>query len=127
MLTLQNVILTHDVIFVQSCSCSSCISVLSLSIVSCAVRLPNHAANLTKGQQKQLRSVSISSRQEWCRSANTSYLLVGKEIYTGLSDGAIEHIINTLHDVDTEQKLFDLGIRSYEYCKQILHLLEPFK
>ena len=111
----------------KSCSCSSCISVLSPSSVSCAVRLPNHAATLTKDQQKQLRSVLISSRQEWCRSANTSYLLVGEEIYTGLSDGAIEHIINNLHNVDTEQKLFDLGIRSYEYGKQILHLLEPFK
>jgi len=61
------------------------------------------------------------------KSANTSYLLVGEEICTGLSNGAIEYIINNLHDIDIEQKLFDLRIRSYEHSTQILQLLQPFK
>ena len=55
------------------------------------------------------------------------YLLMGEEVCTGLSNGAIQHIINNFDSIDNEQKLLDLGIRLYDYCKQILYILQSFK
>jgi len=56
----------------------SCISEPSAGIVG--IKSVNCVATLTEDQQKQLRTVLISSRQEWCKSVNASYLLVGEEI-----------------------------------------------
>jgi len=90
----------------KSCSCPSCISEPSAGIVE--IKSANCAATLSEDQQKQLCISLISFKQEWYKSANTSHLLIGEEICTGLSDEAIEYIFNNLHDIDTKQKLFDL-------------------
>ena len=86
------------------------------------------SCTLTEDHQKQLHQSLISLRQQWCQSSsNSSYLLVGEEVCTGLNYGAIMYIINNFHDMDTEQKLLDLGIRSYKYCTEILQTLQLFK
>ena len=68
----------------KSCSCPSC-SEPSADVDCCGrAKSANGTATLSEHQQKQLRLSLISFRQEWCKSANTSYLLVGEEICTGL-------------------------------------------
>ena len=76
-------------------------------------------------QQKEIHHLLISLRRKWCMETHcASYLLMGEEVCTGLSNGAIQHIINNFDSIDNE---LDLGIRSYDYCKQILYILQSFK
>ena len=42
-------------------------------------------------------------------------MLVGDEICTGLSNGAIDHIVKNFHNIITEEQLLERGITSIAF------------
>jgi len=105
-------------IFSKICKSPSCESVCA-DLVHNNDREP-HTSSLSKQQQEELHQSLAGLRQTWCYDAQFSaYLLMGEEICTGLSNGAIRQIIANCSSINDAKQLLDLGIRLHCYCEQI--------
>lgn len=73
---------------------------------------------LSQEKRKEVFQELIELRKSWCRNSAspTAYLLVGDEVCTGLTNGAIEYILDNIYDITTEEQLLNLGVASHFYC-----------
>ena len=83
--------------------------------------------NLSKEKQVEIQQAVVGLGTYWCESSGPAYLLVGDEVCTGLTNGAIEYIVKNFYKISTEEQLRELGVGSYSYCQQIISLLSLLK
>lgn len=87
------------------------------------------AGIITEEKQRTVYQALIQLRKQWCTNScsPTAYMLVGEEVCTGLTNGAIDCIVKNFHNINTEEQLLELGIASHIYCKQLLLTLGSLK
>lgn len=83
--------------------------------------------NLSKEKQVEIQQALVGLRTYWCESSGPAYLLVGDEVCTALTNGAIEYIVENFYNITTKEQLRELGVVSYSYCQQIISLLSSLK
>ena len=115
----------------KSCKCPDCEKMQDETISTVlAYRVPSVSrTTLSQEKRKELFQELIELRKSWCRNSAspTAYLLVGDEVCTGLTNGAIEYILDNMYDITTEEQLLNLGVASHFYCQQLLSLFCKFR
>lgn len=117
----------------QVCKCPDCETVpaAAMSDFGTFNDLPvpsDHCCqNLSKEKQEEIQQALVGLRTYWCESSGPAYLLVGDEVCTGLTNGAINYIVKNFCNITTEEQLRELGVVSYSYCQQIISLLSSLK
>ena len=124
-------------ICMKLCKCPHCETVSAVAMRNFETcedesRLPSFSSAdkmISKEKQEKVYQALVELRKRWCRSSDcpTAYLLVGEEVCTGLTNGAIDYIVKNYHDINKEEQLLELGIASHLYCQQLLSTLGSMK
>ena len=111
------------------CKCLHCETLPAAACVNmfedvCNLPSISPAIQITQEKQQKVQAL-VELRKKWCENSDspTAYLLVGSEVCTGLTNGAIDYIVNNFHNISTEEQLLELGIASRLYCQQLLSTL----
>ena len=118
----------------QVCKCDDCETVPVSAMTSFETFIDDFPVSstdccqkLTEGKRQKVYQALVGLRKSWCESSGTAYLLVGEEVCTGLTNGAINYIVNNVYGITTEEQLSELGIVSWSYCQQIVSLISSLK
>ena len=117
------------------CNCLHCEKVPAVAMKTfdtCVGNMQLHipsAGTITQEEHHKVYQALVELRKKWCRSSDspTAYMLVGEEVCTGLSNGAMDYIANNFHNITTEDQLLELGIASHLYRQQLLLTLSSLK
>ena len=118
-------------ICMQVCKCHDCETLPASAMTTFenfVDDLPvSSSQKLTVEKRQKVHQALFELRRSWCESSGTAYLLVGEEVCTGLTNGAINYILNNFYGITTEEQLSELGIASCSYCQQIFSLISSLK
>ena len=106
---------------------AAAMSTFETFIDNLSMPLSHCCKKLTQEKQQEIHQALVGLRKSWCESSGTAYLLIGDEVCTGLTNGAISYIVNNFYSITSEEQLSELGIASYSYCQQIISLLKSLK
>ena len=113
------------------CKCSECEKVHNEmdGIEEVHSPLPVTPTQISPEKKKEVIHALIDIRRIWCRNSvsPTAYLLVGDEVCTGLTNNAIDYIVENFDNITTEEQLLNLGVASRAYCQQLLLLICKLK
>ena len=118
-------------ICMQVCKCHDCETLPASAMTTFenfVDDLPvSSSPKLTVEKRQKVHQALFELRRSWCESSGTAYLLVGEEVCTGLTNGAINYILNNFYGITTEEQLSELGIASCSYCQQVFSLISSLK
>ena len=89
----------------KKCKCLNCEALLTATThSSTVVEKLCSSPTISPEKQKQIRGALLELRRKWCKNSDspTAYLLVGEEVCTGLTDGAINYIVENFYNITGE-------------------------